>query len=85
MHSHQSRNSEIYNPTFPACAALPETSGIDYDNEKLSGIQASGSEPPELAERHVREHEATVARAPLFDLRLGSGFNATLKGCGSGP
>jgi hypothetical protein len=31
---------------------------------------ASGWEPPELAERHRKDHAAKVARAPLFDPKL---------------
>jgi hypothetical protein len=91
----QGERFETYHLTCPVCSALPGTSCIDEDYRELAEIhpsrrvsiaernrrrRASGWEPPELTERRIREHEARVARAPLFDPRLGPGVTAALEG-----
>lgn len=95
MHSRQGEHFETYHLMCPVCGALPGTSCIDEGYQELvkvhpsrrvsiaernRRVHASGWEPPELAERRVREHEAWVARAPLFDPRLGRGVIDVLEG-----
>jgi hypothetical protein len=95
MRNRQGEESETYHLTCPVCSALPGTSCIDEGYQELAKVHpsrrisiaernrrhaASGWEPPELAERHRREHDAKVARAPLFNPRLGPGVTAALEG-----
>ena len=81
MRDRQGRHFETYHLTCPVCWALPGTSCIDEEYHELVTVhpsrrlsvaernrrRASGWEPPELAERRRREHDAKVARAALFD------------------
>jgi len=94
MRHGQGEKPETYHLVCPVCSALPGTSCIEDDQElatihpsrRLSIAErnhrrhASGWEPPELAERHRKEHAAKVARAALFDPRLGPGVTAALEG-----
>src|SRR5882724_3311526 len=94
MRDRQGRHFETYHLTCPVCWALPGTSCIDEEYHELVTVhpsrrlsvaernrrRASGWEPPELAERRRREHDAKVARAALFDPKLGPGVTAALQG-----
>jgi hypothetical protein len=74
------------------CGALPGVSCIDGDQER-SQVHPSrrmsiaernwrsrqGWEPPELAERRREQRARQVARAPLFDPRLGPGVAAAVR------
>jgi len=94
MRSRQGEEFETYHLTCPVCSALPGTSCIDEDYHELVRVHpsrrvsiaernrrhADGWVPPELAEGYARDHEARVARAPLFDSRLGAGVTAALQG-----
>jgi hypothetical protein len=94
MRDRQDGKPETSHLTCPVCGALPGTSCIEDDRElaqvhpsrRMSiaernyRLRASGWEPPELAERRRREQAVKVARALLFDPRLGPGVTAALAG-----
>jgi hypothetical protein len=97
MRSRQGEEFETYHLTCPVCAALPGTSCIDEEYQELARVHpsrrvsvaernrrrdASGWEPPELAERRLRRHQA-IARAPLSDPTLSPDVTAAQEGPGT--
>jgi hypothetical protein len=84
---------EIYHLTCMVCGALPGTTCIDDDYQELMEVHPSrrvsiqernrrfgeGWVPPEVAERRRERHAREIARAPLFDPRLGPGAKAVRK------
>ena len=94
MRDRQGGHFETHHLTCPVRWALPGTSCIDEEYHELVIVHpsrrlsvaernrrcANGWEPPELAERRRREHDAKVARAALLDPELGPGVTAALQG-----
>jgi hypothetical protein len=88
---------EIHHLTCMVCGALPGTTCIDDDYQELAEVHPSrrlsiqernrrfgeGWVPPEVAERRRERRAREIARAPLFDPRLGPGVAAVLRLSGS--
>jgi hypothetical protein len=84
---------EIHHLICMVCGALPGTTCIDDDYQELAEVHpsrrvsiqernrrfAEGWVPPEVAERRRKRQARELARAPLFDPRLGPGAKAVGK------
>jgi hypothetical protein len=89
---------EIHHLTCMVCGALPGTTCIDDDYQELAQVHGSrrvsieernrrfteGWAPPEVEERRRKRLARELARAPLFDPRLGSGAEGCREGLAKG-